>query len=662
MKLRTPLALPAFLICLLLTCAAPPLSAEIIDHFNTTTNINAGNDGTSEVLTFTSTAPADMPSIQGVQLNYDLNGGNYVYMEKKYQGSNLTDGDSIKFSYAGTGSANNIEFKLTDANSVTYFTKLVGVTNTGGAWNTVVIPFTALTQWVSGSPTIDYTNISRFEFAVSKDAGGAGLAAISNLQLYQSNNPLSTLANDCNTNTNAIGNVVGDWRQYDTGVNRDTITYIIETGTPSPKGDGYYGITYVFNGAHADGACVQVNDVKTRSGGVVVSSLNVTGLSYVTFYLRGENGGEKPRFDLQYWGSGSGDNIGRLHVKLPDYHPVTTSWQLYSIPLSDFSGLNTARLVECNIEFNQADIGAGFSNGKVYLDDIRFTAQADPNSITGLGVIRTLDNMTNTIGASSSWNFSADSNVDVTYYAGSGSFVGYIVADYSFAKGGSWISMNRGTGANIFNSKGLRFKYAGSGSANNLEFKIIDSNNTAYFRKYFGVTNTSSKWKTMVVPLKEFVPFDSASTASLDMKSITTFNYAISKKAGGTGSFCIADLELIDDPDFQVDVSGFNMLSSFKIPENPVSPNNDGVKDSARFMYTLKDSATVKLEIFNMNGSIVYGKEIDDAYDGAEHTFQWLCQDNDGSLVRNGLYFYKFTVKGYDGLEDKITHVIGVIR
>lgn len=658
MRQRTLLAL------LLLAVATFPAAAELIDPFNATTNINTGNDGSSVVKSFTSTTSAS--GIAGVQLAYDLTSGNYVYMEKKYAGVNATGGDSFRFFYMGTGGANNIEFKVTDADGDTWWQSFANVTNTGGVWMSQVVPFTSLTQWTPTTGALDKTNLTKIEIAVSKgsasNSGGSGTVAFDQLELYQQNSPSSALMNDCNSNTNARGNAVSIWRQYDSGVNMDTMTYTVESGTKSPKGDNYYAVSYGFNAAHADGADVLVNNVK-----IGVSSMSVSGLGYITFYMRGETGGEKPRFVLQYWGSGSGDNIGRPFVKIPSYKALTTSWQLYSIPLADFTGLNPASLVEVNIEFNQADGIAGGSSGKIYVDEIRFSDQPDP--VATAGTVATVDNMENAKASDSSWSFSVNDDgsasnplVDVAYSDIDGYSGKALQADYSFAKGGTWFTMYRGAGKNILRSKGLRFKYAGTTSANNVEFKLTDSNKTVYFRKFYGITNTGGQWKTMTVPLKEFTPFDTSNTAALDMKSITTFNYAVTKKAGGTGAFCVANLELVDDPDFAVDTSGYNMLSSFKIPENPVSPNGDGVRDSARFMYTLKDSATVKLEIFNMNGSLAYETEKDDAFDGTEHTLTWLCLDKDGALVRNGLFFYKFTVKGYDGLEDKITNVIGVIR
>lgn len=645
------------LLAIILSAAAASAGAEMIDELDSASDISSGSDGTASVTAFVSTTPAHVAGISGVRLSYDLTSGSYVYMERKYQGVDMTNWDAIRFYYKGTGAANNIEFKLIDGDGDIWIKTYSAATNTNGVWNSITVMFSALSKWTVNTGALDLGNISKIEIAISKNEGGSGAIAFDKMQLLLVNTPSTILANDCNSNTNSQGNTTTVWLQ-NSGV--DTMTYTIESGTQSAKGDSYYAVKYGFNIASVNGADVLVNILKTYSGGVVVSSLNATGMNYVTFYLRGESGGEKPRFCLQYWGSGSGDNIGRPYVKVWNYKAVTTSWQFYSIPLSDFTGLNLATIVEGNFEFNQADGLAGGSSGKIFIDELRFSATQDPSASAGSEAA--LDNMEDGVGANSAWSTSADNDVSVEYSNTAGLSDSALQASYTFKNNGTWFVIYRSAGKNIANSKGLRFKYAGTGSSNNLEFKITDTNKVTYFRKFYSMTNTNGKWKTISIPLKEFAPFDSGSTASLNLKSIKTFNFAVSKNAGGTGDFCVADLEMADEADFEANTGGFLLLESFSILNNPISPNGDGFRDRARFSYMLKDSAAIKLEIYNLDGSLVYESEKDDTYDGTEHYVEWSAVDSGGSRVNNGLYLYKFTAKGYDNQEDKITHVIGVIR
>lgn len=655
----------SFVVLFLLSCFPAASRGEVIERFDSVNNITTGSDGLVKIDAFITTAPASAPYIHGVQINYDLtnSSGSSVYIEKKYAGSNLTDGDALGFEYAGDGSSNSIEFKVTDANGATWFKKLVGVTNTGDVWNTYILPLSALDAWVSGSAALDLSNITKYEFAVSKNDGGAGRAALRNLRLLKKSAATDILSNDCNSGFDAVANAPFKWPPD--AETPDRLVYTVDSGTPSPKGDNYYAMQYAFaSPSQTNGALVLSNILKTISSNIVVSSMDVTSAGYISFYLRGESGGERMKLGLDSWDGTVSTNIVRASVNLWSYKAITTNWQLYSIPLSDFTGLVKQYVVEQKFEFAQ---GAGANaipgTGKVYVDDIRFTAAATPETLETRNEVRVIDDMKGISGPISSWGFTQDNNTDVSWIDGSGVFKDTVLADYSFAKGGLWIAMYRGAGANILKtSKGLRFKYAGTGAANNLEFKIIDTNKTAYVRRFYGITNTFGAWKTITIPLKEFSPVNTASSASIDVRSIGSFNFTVSRNMGGTGGFCVADLERIDDPDFQANPNGFAVLEYFKIPDNPISPNGDGSKDKAKFTYALKNSAAIRLEVFNLDGSMAYSYDKDDTADGAEHEVEWAAVDKDNSRVNNGLYLYKFTAKDYDGQEDKIIHVIGVIR
>jgi exo-beta-1,3-glucanase (GH17 family) len=126
---------------------------------------------------------------------------------------------------------------------------------------------------------------------------------------------------------------------------------------------------------------------------------DLTGAQALTFWARGENGGEKVSFKIGGVGCGSGDYPDSLcPVRVFDPAPttLTTTWQVYTVPLSadlDLSGLVGGFLWTASRDDNPG--GATF-----YLDDIQYHFNIDmPSSFPfstppipiGVGSGRTFD-------------------------------------------------------------------------------------------------------------------------------------------------------------------------------------------------------------------------------------------------------------------------------
>jgi flagellar hook assembly protein FlgD len=104
------------------------------------------------------------------------------------------------------------------------------------------------------------------------------------------------------------------------------------------------------------------------------------------------------------------------------------------------------------------------------------------------------------------------------------------------------------------------------------------------------------------------------------------------------------------------------LIQNIVVPDNPISPNNDGIKDRASFKFKLARYANVTLKIYDLAGNLV--KKIDggEKTPNVEHTIYWYARDNSENLVRNGLYLYLLEAEDLDNKTDQVKHVIGVIR
>lgn len=98
-----------------------------------------------------------------------------------------------------------------------------------------------------------------------------------------------------------------------------------------------------------------------------VESFNASGFKYITFWVKGEKGGEKMEFvgrdthALNY--------MPQAKYKLPD---ATTEWQKITIPLSEISGkVDATALDNIGLAFGK-DVG-NVKGEVIYLDDFAFT-------------------------------------------------------------------------------------------------------------------------------------------------------------------------------------------------------------------------------------------------------------------------------------------------
>ena len=97
-----------------------------------------------------------------------------------------------------------------------------------------------------------------------------------------------------------------------------------------------------------------------------VNLLDISYFNYLSFYVRGEEGGEDFYIQIQY-----GDPLQVSEIHSSDYFTVTDTWQKVNIPLIVFNGLDKTKVRAIRLEFRHDLLNP---QGIIYLDNIGFAS------------------------------------------------------------------------------------------------------------------------------------------------------------------------------------------------------------------------------------------------------------------------------------------------
>ena len=606
----------------------------IIEDFNIKDGFEKNSDDTATVELYLSTAGYENKS---VRMYYDLTTGNWAQMYKDYSVQNWSGGDTLKFWFYGSGATNNLEIKLSDDDGSIFIKTLPNVTN-NNSWTKAEIPLTDFSYGWGGNNTLDKTKIKKISFGVTKSEGSNGFLIIDNVTLYLSTPVVKVLDNfDDLNSTNNFGGTNVTWGST------CTIAYV---STQTYEGAGAAEISYdVSSGGYA-GFILPLN------------SENVSNTTHISFYVKGLTGNEKIliKFENDYgWNS---------EKNMSDYVDLSNNWQKVEIPLSDFvdstygNFLSTSTVtMKLNIVFGKP-LGTPY-NSKIYIDEIKFLVPG----VAGTEV-KIIDSMDDLAGQLSSWNKVGDAVKSLQSVDGYNKSAIKINYDFTSAND-TWALIERNLNLNFSYYTHLLLRYKGDFNKNNLEIKLTDSDETTYWKKIFNVSSVSS-WNTIKIPIKEFSYFARdllKSDMNLNLKEITKVWLVVSKGSSvsgeNKGSIYFDELELLQESEFQTKSGNIEV---FEVKNNPFSPNNDGLKDKAYFIYKLKDFANVKLEIYNLRGELVKTFDEGEKQPNQEFIIEWDGKDVDNKLLKNGLYIYRFVIKLLDGKQEEIKHIVGIVK
>lgn len=638
-----------FIIALAFHFLAAPLYSTVIDNMDTLTGWTGFGDGTISLQSVIGNGKA-------VQATYDLSGGDWVQLSKTafdLHKNDFSGGDSLSFYYRGEGDNNNIELKIVDSDGDIFVKALYNVTDTNNVWSLAVIPLTDFGLWTKsdgsyyGNGTINWNNISKYFIGITASDKGTGFLEVDEFSNYQASTDGNYPIDDCKS-LRASPVLPG----AESAV--QTFAQSIITTDPSPDAvanpsvvaNNHLYVTYIST------VCVHNYLGISESIGTAVSSSAVT---YLNFYMKLGTGEEKIHLEFVSTG-GESNNRLTLYPSGGDY-PATTEWQFFSIPLTAFGTIPGA-INEVKWIAEPTDNVTGITRS-FYLD--RIWLSTSKLAVIGSGPISVLNAFEDSVNkVTYPTATDLDSVMDVSSVDGvTGKAVRF---DYDFKKG-SYMLCEKSAGVNTAVDKGFRFRFKGTGYANNIEFKVKDGDNVEFAKKFYNFTNTSGEWKTATVLMKDLTLFTKGNDnrETLDLKNVAQIGFAISKSFGGKGTFVVDDLETISDKDFQ-NLRPGRIISDVQIDNNPFSPNGDGIKDLATFSYTLTDFAHVWFDIFNMAGEYVRKIDIGEQVPGTYSSLQWDGRNDSGEMMNNGLYFYKLRAKNTDNQSDFLTHVIAVIK
>jgi len=628
--------------------------AEVLDTMESATNwlveVDRGSSlSTSTVAGLTGNA---------IQLDYDLDSGEWVSITREdFANLDTSSGDAVSFYYKGAGDSNHIKFQISDADGDVFERKLANLSNIS-SWTKAILTFDSLSHWEgTGDGTLDRGDISKIGFAVNVSEGGSGKVAIDGLESYQLNTPAVSLLFDnfnCGTPPNDLGGNAGI---YDP--NPDDPTETCSESYDRDGKEGAYALRLVYDRGGSS-YCGYWSKTKSDESGRDLSGFAGGDLK---FWLKGEVGGEKFKVELHHQGDSAPWPEVQLTACADFGSGAPTTYQEVTMPLASFAGLDLSKVTELVITFDQSP-----NSGTVYIDKIRFA-----KSGTSLeGKISSLDDMDEPALISGWQNYGADEDKGITTTSldsVSGQDGKALQLSYSFNRGESddWVVMERDWGRNIAGSDSFRFKYKGIGNDNNIELRVMDKNGTIFSKKIFDVTNTGGEWKTATIPYEELSLLTTGTYSNgdiaekLDLTKIEAITFLVTKGDGGSGTLIIDQLEILEVEDFRKGRED-SLIQRIIVPDNPISPNNDGIKDRASFKFKLARYANVTLKIYDLVGNLIRRIDGGEKEPDIEHTIYWDARDNSEKLVRNGLYLYLLEAEDLDKKTDQVKHIIGVIR
>ncbi len=619
------------------------LRAVVLDDFFQSSTITAVTDSGSSLTNTLVSGPSGL----ALQMDYSLGTGNYVValLDVSTQNFAAVGGNAVRFKYKASGQSNTVEIKFTDSDSTASLRSdklsYKFLTVPDSQWRTFTIYFSSFALFPDGNSSFDLSRVSRIAVGLTTDnsSRGSGTLWVDKMELYKSTFTLIDNFQDA-----AEPNFFG-------GTNLNTGTSGGATASASYAALGSDKVLqYTWDNTPASSFSFMFLNLQK----------NFQGYTHLSFRVRGNAGGEWVKMKLE---SAPG-NSPELFISTYLAGGITTAFQRVEIPLTAFSGVSFSTINVLTIVTTNAS-GAG--SGTVWFDDIAFArAGENPEAIRALDEFDTDPNLTNWetyTHADGSLSRSAVSDASVPG-AGAGNRVYKI--DYSFTTNPAspgetaYAVIERPLQVSMAPVTGIKFKYKGTGTSNNLEIKLTDFDGTTWFKKLLSFTNTGGVWKQTNVPFSQFSLFSSGDDGQLNLKYIKRLEFAISRGSGGNGSFTLDTIETPETGEFEQALPG-HLISAVSLVNNPFTPNGDGIKDQIFFNYSLEAASKATLKIFTLRGDDIKTVIRSDQNAG-DQSVSWDGTDNSGVKVANGLYVCVLEAESVDGRKDYFRHVVGALR
>lgn len=659
-----------------------PSYSTVIDNFDSAAGWTTAADAAGSTISI-STVTGET-SGQALQLNYSLAVGNYAGVLKGGFASldlNALEANEVHFSYRATSLASKVEIKLSDSDfpdpgkSTNKVYKFDAVAD--DQWHAEAIPLSLFQTWTNkgiggetNSAVFDVTALSHLSFGVTKDSGGPGSGTIrfDNFALYRFDGPFVPLVNSYD---NSVDNCWLPDIDHNNCLNerpvpRASLEFPIEhpdwgssmiVSTQSAPGSGIHSreIRYTIP---AGGGYFGLAELLEEGG------LSVLGTDRIEFYVKGALGNEPLKMQLKSEGMVCyNDGHSPCPTRLVSPPSITTNWQKFSIPFSSFTAipgslpLDLSAASEIVFLFETAG-----TSGRVYIDDVRVTR---PTSSSGLKrVLEDFSGVKKNLGygeyahsdAKLAFNFEEDSSTGT-----SSNMVGRL--DYTFYDTTStpYAVVERPVGpVNLLAEPMVRFRFKGTGANSSIEVKLKDTDGTVYRKVLANSSNTGDVWKTATIPVDQFSLFTVGADANLKLTRVSQMEFILSRGEADSGTFTLDNLESMSPVALSVTNVG-RLLTAVATPDNPFSPNGDGLKDIFTVSYTLSESASVEFKVYNLQGVVV--KTISKGtQSGGQNSLTWDGIADNGERVANGLYFFVLEADSTYSGKDTFRNVVAVMR
>jgi hypothetical protein len=584
-----------------------------------------------------------------LKLTYDMGTGSWVSCKSRQFNPYINFqilGDALQFYYRGDGLENKVTIELRDINDVVYKPLAVDISTKTTEWNLISLPFSCFEfaydlSIPAGDPqpedaNLAWSSIKQIGFTIEPVAGGAGSLAIDELCI-SATMAAKILVDNCEeTNLNTLNSGVGALGDAD----------VSRVSTPAPY-EGTFcrkietsSCTELYNGMWER---IYYDDLST-------TPLDISPYSYLSFYIQASGTVREEEIRLEF----KDVLLKGKEVLIKDYTssgniPVG-SWEQVMVPMDVFSGssVDLTNMGELVFLIPEDTI--------IYIDNISFSDTARTNYV--------LDTM-DTGYENSSWNscYPDTNKTTVCLSTVSGQKGNAIQLNYKFPNNaaGEWANMYRSFALNVLedNANAFQFEYKGSGGKNDLEFKIIDDNDTIHRFVLNEVTDTNNVWKTLTV-LFDDMSYFSGTDKIFNFKHVSRVEFVVSKGLGGMGNVHLNNIQYLKRPDFSKGFPADRLIESFEIDYNPFSPQSGTANSQATFSFFLSEPAEVWMKFYDLAGHTILKLEAGMLSSGAQ-SIVWDGLDRSNKLVRNGLYLYQFVAKGQNTTQ-KIKNIIGVIR
>ncbi|MBL8024625.1 MAG: gliding motility-associated C-terminal domain-containing protein [Elusimicrobia bacterium] len=632
---------------LALCTAILPTQATVLDPFESTVGWNTVTDAAGATVSLSTVTGQ---SGNALRMTYSLEAGHYagIYNNSApFVDFTALGADAVQFRYRATGGTNTIEIKFVDSDSGTTILadnlmyKFTPVTD--NVWREMTVPFASFFTNDFGNSSFDLSRVSKFGFGVSRDTDAVaseGSIYFDGFRLVQASSRVSVI--DSAEGPNPLIN------------DRSGPQSIIVGATPSSNPHSFLPVTTeVHRGSYS-----RQFDCTLPSGYCFAS--HILGKAVA-------QGDEA----IEFWIKGVPGN-GPLRIQLKSTEPVhmveqtvtgisTTEFTKLSYPLASFKAINPAlnfsALTEIVFVFNTV------GTHRVYLDDLALVGPAGSGE-----TVRVLDDFSALPKAPYITAAPLDTSTVALTSETDPSVVGLSGAtkvarlDYSFSSepGQAFSVAEKDFVTNLLKEPMVRFSFRGTGGNSDIEVKLVDEDGTVYRKVLADASNTEGVWKTVSLPVDQFSFFALGADANLNLVRIPQMEFILARGEAAAGTLDLDLLESVSPPAVSKPNLG-RVLASVSTPDNPFTPNGDGLKDIFRVDYTLSQQAAVVFRVFNLQGVPV--KTLDLGSQSAGDLFlTWDGVGDNGERVANGVYFFVLDADGLNAGKDTFKQIVGVMR